>query len=65
MNDIREGSVDIAEQTIDLEDLDDAYQKDYDTEEVKGGEQGGGQPVGGPPMPPPAPAGPPTGGPQL
>jgi hypothetical protein len=63
MNDIREGSVDIAEQTIDLEDLDDAYQKDYDTEEVKGG--GGGQPVGGPPMPPPAPAGPPTGGPQL
>ena len=32
MNDIREGSVDIAEQTIDLDDLEEAYAKDYDTE---------------------------------
>lgn len=35
MDDIREGSVDIADQTIDLEDLDDAYSKDYDTEGLK------------------------------
>lgn len=35
MNDIREGSVDLAEQTIDLEDLDDAFEKDYDTENLK------------------------------
>lgn len=35
MDDIREGSIDIAEQTIDLDDLDDAYSKDYDTEAVK------------------------------
>lgn len=35
MNDIREGSVDLAGQEIDLEDLDDAYAKDYDTENVK------------------------------
>jgi len=39
MNDIREGSVDIAEQTIDLEDLDDAYQKDYDKKELKSNNQ--------------------------
>lgn len=35
MDDIKEGSVDIADQEIDLADLDDAYSKDYDTEEVK------------------------------
>jgi hypothetical protein len=35
MNDIREGSVDLAEQTIDMEDLEDAYAKDYDTEGLK------------------------------
>ena len=35
MEDIREGSVDIAEQSIDLEDLDDAYSKDYDSEGLK------------------------------
>jgi hypothetical protein len=35
MEDIREGSVDIAEQEIDLADLDDAYSKDYDTEGLK------------------------------
>lgn len=37
MNDIREGSVDIADQTIDLEDLDAAYEKDYDKAGVKDG----------------------------
>lgn len=70
MNDIREGSVDIADQTIDLEDLDDAYEKDYDTDGLKdeqgqglGGAPGlglGGPPglgLGGPPM-----GGPPMGG---
>lgn len=35
MNDIREGSVDVAEQTIDLDDLETAYEKDYDTAGVK------------------------------
>lgn len=35
MNDIREGSVDIADQTIDFEDLDAAYERDYDKAEVK------------------------------
>lgn len=35
MEDIREGSVDIADQEIDLQDLDDAYSKDYDTEGLK------------------------------
>lgn len=35
MNDIREGSIDLAEQTVNLDDLDDAYQKDYDTESLK------------------------------
>jgi hypothetical protein len=35
MNDIREGSVDLADQTIDLEDLSKAYEKDYDTENLK------------------------------
>jgi hypothetical protein len=67
MNDIREGSVDIADQSIDLEDLDDAYAKDYDeadTNEDTGGQAGGmggmGD-MGAPPapggMPPPAPPG--------
>lgn len=58
MEDIREGSVDIADQEIDLEDLDDAYSKDYDTEDLKNedGQQEGGAPSpgglpGGPPMP--------------
>jgi hypothetical protein len=56
MNDIKEGSVDIADQTIDLEDLDDAYQKDYDTESTKdkesqqAGQQQQQQPFGGPGM---------------
>lgn len=65
MNDIREGSVDIAEQTIDLEDLDAAYAKDYDKADLKdNGQQPqapGGMPMGGPL--PPVPAGPgPAGG---
>jgi hypothetical protein len=35
MNDIRDGSIDLAGQTIDLDDLEDAYAKDYDTEMTK------------------------------
>jgi len=35
MNDIREGSIDLAEQTIDLEDLDKAYEQDLDKESTE------------------------------
>ena len=60
MNDIREGSIDLADQTIDLDDLDAAYAKDYDTESVKDqDDQAGGMDMGmgmgGLGMPPPAP----------
>jgi hypothetical protein len=51
MNEIREGSVDIADQSIDLEDLDAAYEKDYDTEAVKGQNQAAGGAGVGMPMP--------------
>jgi hypothetical protein len=34
MSDIREGSVDLANQTIDLTDLDDAYKQDYDEDNI-------------------------------
>ena len=65
MNDIREGSIDLADQTIDLEDLSKAYEKDYDTEDLKDqddqkqdGGMGGGMDLGmgggmGGGMPPP------------
>lgn len=39
MSDIREGSIEIAGENIDLSDLDEAYEKDYDTENVKDQEQ--------------------------
>ncbi len=64
MNDIREGSIDIADQTVDLEDLDDAYEQDYDKADVKEEGQEGGMPGMGGDMgmgampPPPAPGGP-------
>ena len=41
MNDIREGSIDLANQTIELEDLDDAYAKDYDSEDQTSDNQSG------------------------
>ena len=48
MNDIREGSIDLAGQTLDLDELDDAYDDDLDKESAEGGtdttentEQGG------------------------
>ena len=64
MNDIRDGSIDLADQTVDLEDLESAYAKDYDTEGLKDqdeqndGDMGGGMGdlgMGGPPgmAPPP------------
>jgi hypothetical protein len=49
MNDIREGSIDLADQNIDLEDLDDAYAKDYDKADVKSeGEENFGGDMGMP-----------------
>jgi hypothetical protein len=55
MNSIREGSIDLADQTIDLEELDSAYDDDLDKEGLEG-EQGaqpaaGGEMAGGPAMP--------------
>lgn len=35
MNEIKEGSIDLADQTIDLEDIDEAYEDDLDKENVK------------------------------
>jgi hypothetical protein len=64
ISDMREGSIDIANQTIDLEDLDSAYERDYDTEGLKDQEQPGGggfMPSLGGPMP--SLGGPPLGGP--
>jgi hypothetical protein len=58
MNDIREGSIDLAGQTINLEELDSAYEDNLDqesneTEERQQDIQPGGQaPLGGPPGPP-------------
>ena len=62
MNDIREGSIELAGQEVDIADLDEAYAKDYDTESLKtdagaqqpGGDMGGGLgapggDMGGPP----------------
>lgn len=41
MDDIREGSIDLAGQNIDLNDLDDAYDDDMDSEDSNGTEDGG------------------------
>jgi len=41
MDDIREGSIDLAGQNIDLNDLDDAYDDDMDSEDSDGSEDGG------------------------
>lgn len=54
MNDIREGSIDLADQTIDLEELDNAYADDLDKEGLEGdsvGEAGADLGAGGPAMP--------------
>lgn len=65
MNDIREGSIDLAGQTIDLSDLDDAYADDLDKEGNETNEtsqdQMGGMGMGPGMPPPPAPGGAPGG----
>jgi hypothetical protein len=41
MEDIKEGSIDLADQTIDLQELETAYDEDLDKEDVDGTEDGG------------------------
>jgi len=41
MDDIREGSIDLADQTIDLNDLDEAYDDDLESQDQDGSEEGG------------------------
>jgi hypothetical protein len=41
MDDIREGSIDLAGQTIDLNELDDSYENDLEKEDSDGSEDGG------------------------
>jgi len=50
MNDIKEGSIDLADQTIDLEDIESAYEEDLDKENTQqeGQEAAGPANVGGP-----------------
>jgi hypothetical protein len=63
MNDIREGSIDLAGQNIELDELDNAYEKDYDKE---GQDQEGDmsqQTLGGQGVPPPMPGAAPGGQP--
>ena len=70
MDDIREGSIDLAGQTIDLDELDSAYDDDLQKEDTEGGEdqsqqsQGMDQSMGGgmPPAPQPGMAPPQPGG---
>jgi hypothetical protein len=56
MNDIKEGSIDLADQTIDLEEIDNAYEDDLDKQD--GGDQDAqapmdmGAPLGAPPASP-------------
>ena len=60
MNEIKEGSIDLADQTIDLDDIDSAYEEDLDKENTQQSEQDNNQGAGmAPPelgaAPPPAP----------
>lgn len=64
MNEIREGSIDLADQTIDLDELDEAYEQDYDQDAKQDdqlnqdmGSMGGPMP-GAAPMPGPMPGAP-------
>jgi hypothetical protein len=62
MDDIRTGSLELEDQTIDLEELDSAYDEDLDQDANKTGEQGGQSlapqnPFGAPGSLPPAPGG--------
>lgn len=56
MNDVREGSIDLAGQTIDLEELDHAYEKDYDKDTEQGEDNTQGQMQGPAPGPGPGPS---------
>ena len=60
LDDIKEGSIDLAGQTIDLEELDDSYDEDLDqnsTTDQEEQEQDAGMGMGGmPPAAPPMPA---------
>ena len=55
MNDMKEGSIDLAEQSIDLEDIDSAYEEDLDKENTEQKDQEGQEmglgPAMGPAMP--------------
>lgn len=62
MNNIKEGSIDLADQEIDLEDLESAYEEDLDRADIKQENQGENQ-VAAPemaPMVPPVPGAPPA-----
>jgi hypothetical protein len=59
MNDVREGTIDLAGQTLDLDELDDAYEQDLDKEGIEqednqqqGQDQNMGTGMGQPQMPP-------------
>jgi hypothetical protein len=72
MDDIREGSIDLAGQTIDLDELDSAYDEDLQKEDTEGGEdqsqqssQGMAPDMGGGMPPAPAPGGAPMPGGML
>jgi len=62
MNEIKEGSIDLADQTIDLDELDEAYEQDYDKETEQDDKLSNMDAMGPAPapmpMPGPAPAGP-------
>jgi hypothetical protein len=45
MNEIKEGSIDLADQTIDLEEIDQAYEEDLDKEDTKQNDQISGAPM--------------------
>ena len=68
MDDIKEGSIDLAGKNIDLSDLEDSYTEDLQKEDSEDGNNqmsqdqgmGGPAPMGGPPM-----GGPPMGGPPI
>ena len=60
MNELKEGSIDLADQTIDLEDIDQAYEEDLDKENTQEGPAGDQGQMGDMPT-----AGPTPGGPSL
>lgn len=65
MNEIKEGSIDLADQTIDLEDIDEAYEDDLDKENTQQEGQEGQNDMGLGMAPGPAPTGGAAGGPAL